>query len=71
MSGRGKENSVVLYEKLLDDVSVGHCGIKVKVTITLNRLLFKGGFIKHWILGSVQLVLRRFLPEAMSVNWIS
>ena len=27
-----------------------------------NRLLFKGGFIKHWILGSVKLVyLQNFL----------
>ena len=32
---------------------------------------FKGGFIEHWILGSVnKLVLIRFLPEAMLVIYI-
>ena len=36
--------------------------------MTSNRLLFKNGFINYWILGSVLLVLRRHLHEAIMVN---
>ena len=36
-----------------------------------NRLLFKNGFINYWIWGSVLLVFRRHLHEAILVKYIS
>ena len=33
-----KSKHVVVYENILHNFSVGHCGIKVKVTVALAKL---------------------------------